>query len=86
MLDVKNITRKAIFEKLIEKGIGVNVHYIPVHTHPFYKKIGFKYGDFPKAEAYYEQAISLPIHFSLTDDDHDLVVSSLIDAINYKKV
>jgi UDP-4-amino-4,6-dideoxy-N-acetyl-beta-L-altrosamine transaminase len=84
--DVKIITRKAIFEKLIEKGIGVNVHYIPVHTQPFYKKIGFKYGDFPKAEAYYEQAISLPIHFSLTDDDQDLVVSSLIDAINYKKV
>ena len=83
--ETKNITRKAIFEALIQKGIGVNVHYIPVHTQPFYKKMGFKYGDFPKAEAYYEEAISLPIHFSLTDDDQDLVVNALIDAINCKK-
>jgi dTDP-4-amino-4,6-dideoxygalactose transaminase len=47
--------------------------------------MGFKYGDFPKAEGYYEEAISLPIHFSLTDDDQDLVVNALIDAINCKK-
>lgn len=83
--EIKNITRKAIFEALIQKGIGVNVHYIPVHTQPFYKKMGFKYGDFPKAEAYYEQAISLPIHFGLTDDDQDRVVNALINAIHSKR-
>ena len=53
--------RKCVFEKMREAQIGVNVHYIPVHLQPYYRNLGFKVGDFPLAESYYERAISLPI-------------------------
>lgn len=69
--------RKQIFEALREKGIGVNVHYIPVHTQPYYIQLGFKQGDFPEAEAYYEAAISLPMYPDLTDDQIQYVCESL---------
>jgi len=83
--DKQNITRKTVFEEMVQKGIGVNVHYIPIHTQPFYKNMGFKYGDFPNAEAYYEEAISLPIHVRLTDDDQDRVVDALTAALQGRK-
>jgi dTDP-4-amino-4,6-dideoxygalactose transaminase len=54
-----------IFEALQAKGIGVSLHYIPIHIQPYYQGMGFKIGDFPKAEEYYAQAISLPIHQTL---------------------
>ena len=62
---VKN-TRKEIFEALWKNDIGVNVHYIPVHTQPYYENIGFKKGDFPNAESYYESAISIPLFHTMT--------------------
>ena len=65
------------FEKLREAGIGVNLHYIPVHLQPFYKNRGFKYGDFPAAEDYYSRAISLPIYSSITNKQQDKVISEL---------
>ena len=56
----------------------MNVHYIPVHTQPFYQKnFGFKYGDFPKSERYYEEAISLPIFPKLTDEEQGYTIESL---------
>ena len=61
------VSRKQVFEVLRAKGIGVNVHYIPVHTQPYYENLGFKLGDFPVAEAYYDSAISLPMYPDLTD-------------------
>ena len=70
-------TRKAVFESMRSAGIGVNVHYIPVHTQPFYKKFGFKKGDFPNAETYYSQALSLPMYPLLTGNQQSYVVNTL---------
>jgi UDP-4-amino-4,6-dideoxy-N-acetyl-beta-L-altrosamine transaminase len=70
-------TRKEIFEALRKNDIGVNVHYIPVHTHPYYENIGFKKGDFPNAESYYESAISIPLFHAMTFEQQDQVVADL---------
>lgn len=69
--------RRAVFESLREKGIGVNVHYIPVHTQPYYRGLGFCEGDFPQAEGYYAEAISLPMFGCMTDNQQDEVVEAL---------
>jgi len=68
-------TRKEIFEALRKNNIGVNVHYIPVHTQPYYENMGFKKGNFPNAENYYENAISIPIFQGLTIEMQDEVVN-----------
>lgn len=70
-------THRQVFESLRAKGIGVNLHYIPVHTQPYYQQLGFKHGDFPEAECYYDSAISLPMFPKLSFDDLDIVVKSL---------
>lgn len=69
--------RREVFEALRAKGIGVNVHYIPVHRQPYYRKLGFKAGDFPEAERYYEEAISLPLYPALDLTQQDFVIQSL---------
>lgn len=61
--------RKEFYFKAKEKGLNLQVHYIPVHLQPYYQEFGYKKGDFPKAEAYYEKCISLPLYPSLTGDD-----------------
>jgi UDP-4-amino-4,6-dideoxy-N-acetyl-beta-L-altrosamine transaminase len=71
------ITHRQVFEGLRARGIGVNLHYIPVHTQPYYQQMGFKAGDFPEAERYYAQAISLPMYQALTSAQQDAVVTSL---------
>jgi UDP-4-amino-4,6-dideoxy-N-acetyl-beta-L-altrosamine transaminase len=73
---VKN-TRKEIFEALRAAGVGVNVHYIPVHTQPYYKNIGFGKGDYPNAESYYENAISIPMFYAITKGQQDEVCDLL---------
>nr|WP_314486806.1 UDP-4-amino-4,6-dideoxy-N-acetyl-beta-L-altrosamine transaminase [uncultured Kingella sp.] len=74
-------TRQQVFDYLRAHGIGVNVHYIPVHTQPYYRqRFGFKPGDFPNAETYYSRAISLPLYFSLSEDEQDTVVATLKQA------
>ena len=70
-------SHKDIFEKLREQGIGVNLHYIPVYAQPYYQEMGFMADDYPNAEKYYQQAISLPIYPTLTDSDQGRVVSVL---------
>lgn len=70
-------THNLVFEGLREAGIGVNLHYIPVHTQPYFQNMGFKWGDFPEAENYYSEAISLPIYPGLTDKQQDHVVECL---------
>ena len=65
--------RKAIFQTLRDKGIGVQVHYIPIHTQPYYQNLGFAWGDFPKAERYYQSCISLPLYASLSHDQQNQV-------------
>jgi UDP-4-amino-4,6-dideoxy-N-acetyl-beta-L-altrosamine transaminase len=76
-----NLNRKIVFNKLRESGIGVNIHYIPVHTQPFYRKLGFKKGDFPAAEKYYKNTISLPMYPTLTNIQQGKVVSELSKAL-----
>ena len=61
--------RRRIFEGLRDQGIGVQVHYIPVHLQPYYRALGFSSGDFPAAERYYGRCFSLPIFYALTDDE-----------------
>ena len=73
--------RRRVFDALRQAGIGVNVHYIPVHTQPDYARFGFRSGDFPVAEAYYERAISLPLYPLLTETEQDQVVAALRDAL-----
>jgi UDP-4-amino-4,6-dideoxy-N-acetyl-beta-L-altrosamine transaminase len=74
-------TRRAVFERLREAGIGVNVHYIPIHTQPYYTRLGFACGDFPVAERYYQQAISLPLFPAMTAEQQDRVVQALARAL-----
>lgn len=69
--------RAAIFKALREVGIGVQVHHIPVHLHPYYKKLGFHTGIFPRAERFYESEISLPIFPGLTFKDQKHVIATL---------
>jgi UDP-4-amino-4,6-dideoxy-N-acetyl-beta-L-altrosamine transaminase len=68
------------FEVLRANGIGVNLHYIPVHLQPYYRGLGFAPGDFPASEDYYARAISIPLHAGLTDDEQARVVEALSDA------
>lgn len=74
-------TRSDVFNYLRAEGIGVNVHYIPVHLQPYFRKMGFKEGDFPHAERYYAEAISIPLHHGLSEDDQEKVVSTLKRAL-----
>ena len=75
-----NKTRAEVFAHLHEHDIRVQVHYIPVHTQPYYRALGFKPGDFPVSERYYAHAISLPMFPTLTDDQQDEVVAVLAAA------
>lgn len=80
-LNMINKTHLQIFENLRWLGIGVNLHYIPVHLQPHYKKMGFKYGDFPQAEKYYAEAISLPMFQTMTDTEQEKVIDALSKSI-----
>lgn len=81
-LDKMKNTHLQVFEALRAKDIMVNLHYMPVHTQPYYSKMGFKQGDYPEAECYYREAISIPMHPTLTDDEQDQVVSVLREAVS----
>jgi UDP-4-amino-4,6-dideoxy-N-acetyl-beta-L-altrosamine transaminase len=69
------------FEELRANGIGVNLHYIPVHLQPYYRGLGFATGDFPASEDYYGRAISIPLHAGLTDEEQAQVVATLSRAL-----
>ena len=71
------IDKKEFFLKLKNKGLNLQVHYIPVHMQPYYRKIGFKKGDYPKAEAYYEKTISLPMYYDLSKKDLTYIVDTI---------
>jgi UDP-4-amino-4,6-dideoxy-N-acetyl-beta-L-altrosamine transaminase len=82
-LHLDNIQKSHIqvFESLRAQGIGVNLHYIPVHTQPYYACMGFEPEDFPQAQSYYRETISLPMYQTLTDTQQDQVVSALTFAL-----
>lgn len=71
-----------IFTALRAAGIGVNLHYIPVHLQPYYRALGFGPGDFPEAERYYSEAISLPLYPDMTDEQQEQVVQALISVLH----
>lgn len=81
------LSHRQVFEGLRAAGIGVNVHYIPVHLQPYYRDLGFAQGDFPQAEAYYAEAISLPMYPLMTDEQQNQVVEQLrrllVDAVDH---
>mgnify|MGYP005989173641 CR=1 FL=1 len=77
-LDEISKSHKEVFDALRGAGVGVNLHYIPVHLQPYYQKMGFKLGDYPKAEAYYANAISIPMFHGMTYEQQDEVINKLI--------
>ncbi|MBO1110966.1 UDP-4-amino-4,6-dideoxy-N-acetyl-beta-L-altrosamine transaminase [Bordetella petrii] len=80
-LDKIGATHRQVFDSLREQGIGVNLHYIPVHLQPYYQKMGFKPGDFVEAERYYAEAISLPMFQTMTFAQQDEVVNAVRRAV-----
>lgn len=76
-LDLIAATHRQVFESLREQGVGVNLHYIPIHTQPYYQRLGFRLGDFPQAERYYAEAISLPLYPTMTEDQQDTVIAAI---------
>ncbi len=74
--------RKELYDYLRKHNIFTQVHYIPVHLQPYYKKLGWKKGDFPVAEAYYEKALSLPIFPTLTEKEQNFVIEKIIGFVN----
>jgi dTDP-4-amino-4,6-dideoxygalactose transaminase len=73
--------RRRIFESLRAADVGVNVHYIPVHLQPYYRQLGFAVGEYPEAENYYREAITLPLYPAMSENDQDKVVAALERAI-----
>ena len=80
VIQVEN--RLQLYDFLREKSIFVQVHYIPVHLQPYYRRLGWKKGDFPRAEAYYERCLSLPMYPALTDGQQDYVIEHVLKFIN----
>lgn len=81
-LDRLRLSHREVFEALRERGIGVNLHYIPVHTQPYYQKLGFSPGDFPEAERYYREAISLPMYPTMSEPQQDRVIAALAEVLS----
>ena len=75
------LSKKEIFARMRDRGIALNLHYIPVHTQPYYRNLGFKKGDFPVSETYYEEAITLPLYYDLTDEQQDQIIQALKDVL-----
>jgi len=70
-----------VFNDLRQNNIGVNVHYIPIHLHPYYKKLGFKEGDYKECESFSSRAISIPMYPSLSIDQQDHVIKTIINVL-----
>jgi UDP-4-amino-4,6-dideoxy-N-acetyl-beta-L-altrosamine transaminase len=81
-LDDISLSHKEVFEQLRENGIGVNLHYIPVHIQPYYQNLGFTQGQFPIAEHYYKDAISIPLFHVMTVEQQDEVVNVLSNILS----
>ena len=75
------LSKNEIFARMRDRGIALNLHYIPVHTQPYYQNLGFQNGDFPVSEKYYEEAITLPLYYDLTDEQQDEVIEALKEVL-----
>ena len=76
-LDEISLNQKEVFAQLRENGIGVNLHYIPVHTQPYYQNLGFQLGQFQESERYYQEAISIPLYHTMSNSQQDTVIAAL---------
>ena len=83
--ELLTIDRKGFFEAMGAENICCNVHYIPVYRHPYYEKIGYKEGLCPNAEKLYHEMMSLPLYYSLTDQDVDDVIMAVRKIVDYYK-
>ncbi|CAK2707700.1 Spore coat protein [Vibrio crassostreae] len=83
-LDEISLTHKQVFDALRENGIGVNLHYIPVHTQPYYQAMGYSEGNFPESERYYQEAISLPMFHGMTEEQQNTVVRVVTEILTGK--
>jgi perosamine synthetase len=78
-----NTSRREVFEALQVENIGVQVHYIPVHYHPYYQKLGYQRGICPAAEKLYENIITLPLFPKMTDEDIESVIQGVTKVIKF---
>jgi len=75
--DKAGVTRHQFMEKLAEQGVGSQVHYIPVVSHPYYQELGYKIQQYSITDAYYQSTLSIPLYYGLSDVDQRLVISSI---------
>ena len=80
-LDRVKKSKQEIFEEMRQRGIMLNLHYIPVHLQPYYRALGFTDGDFPVSEQYYREALTLPLYYDLTDAQQDTVIAALREVL-----
>lgn len=84
--DTLKISKKEFFQKMKERNIFLQVHYVPVHLQPFYKNnFGFKAGDFPEAEIFYEREFSIPMYPTLLDEDIEYISKTIIELVKESK-
>lgn len=76
------LNRRELFERLREKGVGVNLHYMPVHLQPYYRDLGFTPGQYPQAEQYADEAISLPLFAAMREAEQDIVIAALEETLS----
>ena len=82
VVQFESLDRLRVFDSLRVKGVGVHVHYIPVHLQPYYqKRFGSKQGDYPEAEAYYSRVVTLPLYPSMTEEDVEYVINAVLDTV-----
>lgn len=79
--DKINKSKIDLFNEMKAKGVCLNLHYIPVHTQPYYQSLGFKQGDFPNSEAYYKDVFTLPLYYDLSDKQQDYIVQCLKEVL-----
>jgi dTDP-4-amino-4,6-dideoxygalactose transaminase len=81
VIRVDSAAHASAFARLRQAGIGVNLHYIPVPRQPYYRDLGFDPADWPEAERYYAEAISLPLYPDLREEEQDMVIAAVKDAL-----
>ena len=77
------ISKQELFKRMQSKGVTLNLHYIPVHTQPYYENLGFRFGDFPVSEKYYEEAVTLPLYYELSDEKQEYIAEGLQDILQH---
>ncbi len=82
MVELTQHDRLAVYQKLHAQGIAVNVHYIPIHLQPYYRRLGFEPGDFPNAEHFYQNALTVPLFPDMSADEQDRVIKALTEVLS----